>query len=132
MTNWTDVPEGKSPQNKSVSRFQRKQLRRSRLPTWGQLLYQNTVFTPWRAQVDKKVTWAYQESCSGRSGADSGSLLRTRDSAHQPLLQLFVFGFGFFQDGDVGIGVFPQGEEVLIGSFRFGGVSLKRIGAAHA
>jgi hypothetical protein len=29
------------------------------------------------------------------------------------LLQLRVFGFGLFQDGDVGIGVFPEGEEIL-------------------
>ena len=30
------------------------------------------------------------------------------------LLQLRVLGFGFFQDEDVGVGVFPEGEEVLI------------------
>jgi hypothetical protein len=32
------------------------------------------------------------------------------------LLQLRVFGFRFFQDGDVGIGVFPEREEVIVGS----------------
>ena len=30
------------------------------------------------------------------------------------LLQLCVLGLGFLQDGDVGVGVFPEGEEVLI------------------
>jgi hypothetical protein len=32
------------------------------------------------------------------------------------LLQLRVLGFGFLQDGDVGIGVFPEREEILIGA----------------
>jgi hypothetical protein len=31
------------------------------------------------------------------------------------LLQLRVFQFGLLQDGDVGIGVFPEGEEVFVG-----------------
>ena len=30
-------------------------------------------------------------------------------------LQLRVLGFGFFQNGNVGIGVFPEGEEVFVG-----------------
>ena len=29
-------------------------------------------------------------------------------------LQLRVLGLGFLQDGDVGIDVFPEGEEILI------------------
>jgi hypothetical protein len=29
-------------------------------------------------------------------------------------LQLRVLRFGFLQDGDVGVGVFPEGEEILI------------------
>ena len=28
-------------------------------------------------------------------------------------MQLRVLGFGLFQDGDVGVGAFPEGEEVL-------------------
>jgi len=32
------------------------------------------------------------------------------------LLQLPVLGFGFFQDGDVGVGVFPEGKEVFKGN----------------
>src|SRR5208282_764981 len=31
------------------------------------------------------------------------------------LLQLRVFGFGLLEEGDVGVGVFPGGEKVLIG-----------------
>ena len=37
---------------------------------------------------------------------------------------------GVFQDGDVGIGVFPQGEEVLISAAALGGVAGQRVGAA--
>ena len=39
------------------------------------------------------------------------------------LLQLLVLRLGFLQDGDVGVGVFPEGKEVLIGCFRFGDVA---------
>ena len=39
------------------------------------------------------------------------------------LLQLRVVRLGFFQDGDVGVGVFPEGEEILIRGAGFGGVA---------
>src|ERR1700722_6334578 len=47
------------------------------------------------------------------------------------LLQLCVFGFGLLQDGDVGIGVFPKGEEVLVSSFGFCGVARHSVGTAE-
>ena len=47
------------------------------------------------------------------------------------LLQLRVLGFGLLQDGDVGVGVFPEREEVLIDSSRFGRVALHGVGAAE-
>src|ERR1022692_2986859 len=31
------------------------------------------------------------------------------------LLQLRVLCLGFFQDGDVGVGVFPEGEKIFVG-----------------
>ena len=34
------------------------------------------------------------------------------------LLQLRVLRFGFFEDGDVGVGVFPEGEEIFVGGER--------------
>ena len=34
----------------------------------------------------------------------------------QSLLQLRVLGFGLFQDGDVGVGVLPEGEEISVGA----------------
>jgi hypothetical protein len=40
------------------------------------------------------------------------------------LLQLRVLRLGFLQDGDVGVGIFPEGEEVLIRGAGFGVVSL--------
>src|ERR1700751_148998 len=41
------------------------------------------------------------------------------------LLQLRVLHLGLLQDGDVGVGVFPEGEEILVRSFRLGGVTRK-------
>jgi hypothetical protein len=34
------------------------------------------------------------------------------------LFQLRVLGFGLLQDGDVGVGVFPEGEEIFVGGER--------------
>src|SRR5580704_15379182 len=34
------------------------------------------------------------------------------------LLQLRILGFGFLQDGNVGAGVLPKGEEILVGGDR--------------
>src|SRR5581483_6423911 len=45
--------------------------------------------------------------------------------------QLRELRLGLLQDGNVGIGVFPQREEVLIGGARFGGVALERVGAGE-
>ncbi len=39
------------------------------------------------------------------------------------LSQLGVFSFGFLKDGDVGVGVFPQGEEVLVSAAGASGVT---------
>jgi len=37
------------------------------------------------------------------------------------LLQPSEFRLGLLENWDVGVGVFPEDEEVLVGSFRFGG-----------
>ena len=39
--------------------------------------------------------------------------MRTSACKTTPLLQLGVLGFRLFQDGDVGVGVFPEGEGIL-------------------
>src|ERR1035441_8738867 len=46
-------------------------------------------------------------------------------------LQLRVLRFGFFQDGDIGIGVFPEREKILIGGPGFCRVAGERVGAAQ-
>ena len=39
------------------------------------------------------------------------------------LLQLRVLRLGLFQDGDVGVGVFPEIEEVLVGGANLAGIA---------
>jgi hypothetical protein len=36
------------------------------------------------------------------------------------------------QDGDVGVGVFPEGEEIVVGGLGFGGVAREGIRAGEA
>jgi hypothetical protein len=47
-------------------------------------------------------------------------------------LQLRVLRLGLLQNGDVGIGVFPEGEEIQIGSASFRAIALEGIGAGEA
>ena len=48
-----------------------------------------------------------------------------------PLLQLRVLRLGFLQNGNVGVGVFPEGEEILVCTLRFGGVAREAVGAGQ-
>src|SRR5262245_19413512 len=48
------------------------------------------------------------------------------------LLQLRVLCLGFFQDGDVGVGVFPEGEEILVSLASFGLVPQSCVGVSLA
>jgi hypothetical protein len=44
-----------------------------------------------------------------------------------PSLQLCVLGLSLLQDGDVGVGVFPEGEEVLVSGASLGeGIAWER------
>src|SRR6266571_7358439 len=47
-------------------------------------------------------------------------------------LQLRVLLLGFLQNGDAGIGVFPESEEVLIGRAGFCGVALESVGTSES
>ncbi len=47
-------------------------------------------------------------------------------------LQLRVLRLGLLQDGDVGVGIFPEGKKILIGGAGFGRIPLKRVGASKA
>src|SRR6266496_1057707 len=49
-----------------------------------------------------------------------------------PLLQLRILRLGLLQDGNVRVGIFPEGEEVLIRSAGFRGVPLHRVCARQA
>ena len=51
---------------------------------------------------------------SSASSESSGHAMAHEHSRGFGLLQLRVLSFGLLVDGDVGIGVFPEGEEVLI------------------
>jgi len=46
------------------------------------------------------------------------------------LLQLSVFRLGLLQDRDVGIGIFPKREEVLVSDATFLGIALEGVSAA--
>jgi hypothetical protein len=48
------------------------------------------------------------------------------------LLQLGVLGFRSDEDGNFGVGVFPEREEILIRASGFGGVTLQHGGAGEA
>ncbi len=37
------------------------------------------------------------------------------EEIRQALFQLLVLGFGLLQDGNVGVGIFPECEEILVG-----------------
>src|SRR5436305_8341891 len=50
------------------------------------------------------------------------------DQARHDSLQLRVLGFSLLQDGDVGIGVFPESEEVLVGDSGFLRVACHHVG----
>ena len=50
---------------------------------------------------------------------------------HRQLLQLRVLCLGLFQDGDVGVGVFPEGKELLVAGPGFSGVARTDAGAAQ-
>src|SRR6202022_1791480 len=50
-------------------------------------------------------------------------------SVRRRLLQLRILRLGFLQDGDVGVGVFPEREEVLVGGERpdAGGIGIRAL-----
>src|SRR5437868_446461 len=50
----------------------------------------------------------------------------------QDSVELRVFDFGLFQDADIGVGVFPEREKILICSASLGGLTLQDISAGKA
>jgi hypothetical protein len=74
------------------------------------------------AEGSPETRFVYDSRCRARSR------LRLK---FQQLFQLRVLRFGFLEDGDVGIGVFPEREKILVGRFGVGGISLSGVGAAQ-
>jgi len=68
-----------------------------------------------RASLRREIH-AAQEVLEARAGA-------------RGLFQLCVLRLGFLQDGDVGVGVFPERKEILIRGPGFGGVALQGVSA---
>ncbi len=56
---------------------------------------------------------------------------RMSEDARAYSLQFGVLGLGFFQDGNIGVGIFPGRKEVLVSCFRFGFISLQRVGPSQ-
>jgi hypothetical protein len=50
----------------------------------------------------------------------------------QGLFQLCVLRLSLLQDGDIGVGVFPEREEILIGGAGFGRVALQGVSARQS
>ncbi len=57
---------------------------------------------------------------------------RQLGAMRQKSLQLRVLRLGVLQDGDFGIGVFPEGEEILVSGAGLGVVALESVGASDA
>jgi len=62
-----------------------------------------------------RKVWAVTAGLSDLAPATHQPEASPLTEAETRLLQLGVFGFGLLQDGDVGVGVFPEGQEVLVG-----------------
>jgi len=89
-----------------------------------------TAYAKWNRIGGRREKWESQKprvNLRQRIHA-AQELLETRVGG-QGLLQLCVFRFGFLQDRDVRVGVFPEREEILIGGAGFGGVPLQGVSA---
>jgi hypothetical protein len=56
---------------------------------------------------------------------------KSRSGAKVRSLQLGIIHLGLLQNGNVRVGVFPEREEIIVGSLRFGGVALHGLGAGE-
>ena len=61
-----------------------------------------------------------------------GELCIGQARVNRPLLQLGVLRLGLFQDGNVGVGVFPEGKEVLVSLLCLSSVAGDCVGTAEA
>jgi hypothetical protein len=95
-------------------------------------LAQNHVFVgKVNRESDARKIKGLQARGTARFWASGRTPQRSRVSV-RPLLQFGIFGLGLLQDGNVGIGVFPKREEVLICRLGFGGVARQRVRTGQA
>ena len=88
-----------------------------------------------KAEIRRAISSYANNRCrADRIGAASITPKRNRSASgfanHQQLLQLRVLGLGLLQDGDVGVSVFPQRQEILIRGAGLTVVALHRHGSA--
>src|SRR5260370_12982771 len=70
--------------------------------------------------------------CPGKLGTACCATTRRRLPSVKALVECGVFGVGLFQNGNVGIRVFPQGEKVLVGGAGFGLIAGESVSAGDA
>jgi hypothetical protein len=62
-------------------------------------------------------------ACIGLRAQNSRVVIYVCEACALELLQLRIFCFRLLQDGDAGVGGFPEGQEILVGGLGFGLVS---------
>src|SRR5712692_3904909 len=75
------------------------------------------------------MSWPVSRSNSRRSCKERCARSGLEDAE---LLQLCVLRLGLLQDGNVGIGVFPEGEKILICGAALCRVTLQRVGTCES
>ena len=76
------------------------------------------------------VVWRFNTVCSKIRTEQRSLGFLPFDICAAASLQLRVFRLGLLKDGNVGIGVFPQRQEILIRGAALGSFTLHRVGAA--
>jgi hypothetical protein len=103
---------------------------------WGCFRYSTKTYRYRSFQPD----WPISISCPSSNRRNGGDLGRIFDKhadrlptvhfgcwgiANSKLMQFRVLGLGLLQDGDLRVGVLPEGQEILIGNACFGGFALQ-------
>ena len=62
------------------------------------------------------------------TGAEAGM---TQQPDYRGLLQFRIFGLGLLEDGNIGVGILPKREKILVGRFCFRRLTFHGVGAAQ-
>jgi hypothetical protein len=85
---------------------------------------------PGRPRDRKLIERKREELNSPEFAARTANSFRRRPVRYWQLVQLRILRLGFLQDGDVGVGVFPKRQKILIGGSSPRCISGDRISAA--